>query len=95
MQEILGSNPVIATILYSRQSTHSVIHLVQANEYSEYSSKSDGNPSHRSTSAKRLPFHCSLLTIKFLLALELTKLLQLGIVTIATFGKVYTCLQPN
>ena len=42
MQEILGSNPVIATILYSRQSTHSVIHLVQANEYSEYSSKSDG-----------------------------------------------------
>ena len=42
MQEILGSNPVIATILYSWQSTHSIIHLVQANEYSEYSPKSDG-----------------------------------------------------
>ena len=41
MEEILGSNPVIATILYSRQSTHSMIHLVQANEYSEYSSKSE------------------------------------------------------
>ena len=85
MQEILGSNPVNATILYSRKSTHSVIHLVQANEYSEYSSKSD------SIQATGLPQ----LTIKFLVMIELTKLLHLGIVTMAMFGKVYTCLQPN
>ena len=44
MQEILGSNPVnpvIVTDLHSQQSTHSVICLVQENEYSEYLSKSD------------------------------------------------------
>ena len=56
MQEILGSNPVIATILYSRQSTHSMIHLVQANQYLEYLSKSDDTQATGLSQLNSCPF---------------------------------------